>query len=66
MRVTSGLSLTQCVEDIIHGFVALKVHFRYSANPLCNLNCFGNNCKLSQEEEDKENEHWPDLHDKQY
>jgi hypothetical protein len=49
-----GLSLAQCVEGIINDFVAMKVHFRYHANPVAKLKCFSNNCKLCQEEEEEE------------
>ena len=53
MRMASGLSLAQCVDRIINDIVALKVHFRYHANPVAKLKCFEDNCKRCQEEREK-------------
>jgi hypothetical protein len=52
--MASGFSLAQSVEGIINDFVAMKIHFRYHANPVGKLKCFGRNCKLCQEEEEEE------------
>ena len=53
MRMASGLSLAQYVDRIINDIVALKVHFRYHTNPVAKLKCFEDNCKLCQEEREK-------------
>lgn len=62
----SGLTLAEFVEDIKHDFVALKILFRKSANPVRKLDCFYDNCIPSQKERDKENKYLLNFHGKQY
>jgi hypothetical protein len=62
MTAASGFSLAQFMEGIIREFVAMKVHFRYHANPAGKLNCFSNNCNLCQEEEKENSKHECDFH----